>query len=575
MDKAVEVTFTDRLYEDGGMALPGDLQAWRQELIRGVLVATVIVGGLAVVFGSYEAYRGQQSWVIPFYLVAYGLVCLVAFWPKVPYSARAGLLLVVLYGMGVLDFFQDGRGGSGRVFLLAFPFVAVMFFGRRAGIAALVLAVLTLAIVGGLFSVGVMSIDPADEIKSDELFGWISNTIVVLMLGLLFVVSLNYVMPRFAAALSQSRQLLGQVEAQRSDLEERVSERTRGLRAVAEVSQATISVLDPDELLTQVVELVRERFSLYYVGLFLLDEERRYAVLRAGTGEAGQKMLAQGHRLEVGHSSMIGRCVQTGEPDVQLDVGEAAVRFDNPLLPLTRSELALPLRSRGRIIGAMTVQSTEAAAFDDAYVATLQTMADQVAVSIDNARLFTEAQTALQDMEATQRRYLAQEWGEYLRTAQPRGYMSGGGALDETLQSEIQQTLAHQGVTVLKEADEDATEPRHTALVGPISFRGEVIGALDIQDDDASRQWTEDDVAIVEAVLERVGIVADSLRLLRGTQQREATERMMREISDRMRRAPDMDSLIKTTVEELSTVLGTSDAFLQLSAALEAATDTS
>jgi GAF domain-containing protein len=370
------------------------------------------------------------------------------------------------------------------------------------------------------------------------------------------------------------------VETQRSDLEERVSERTRGLQAVAEVSRATVSVLDPDELLPQIVELVRERFGLYYVGLFLLDEERRFAVLRAGTGEAGRQMLAQEHRLEIGRGSMIGRCVATGEADVQLDVGEAAVRFDNPLLPLTRSELALPLRSRGRMIGAMTVQSEQEGAFDEAYVATLQTMADQLAVAIDNAQLFADAQAALQEMEAAQRRYLSQEWTAYLQMARPRAYATRGAGstlLDEAVRHEIQQALTHQGVTVLREPAAQAGDVEgldHTALVAPISFRGEVIGALGIHDDDPTREWTEDDVAIVEAVLERMGIVADGLRLLDDTQRRESTERLVREIADRMRRAPDMDALIKTTVQEMASALGTSDAFLQLGTSLEATTDT-
>jgi nitrate/nitrite-specific signal transduction histidine kinase len=186
-------------------------------------------------------------------------------------------------------------------------------------------------------------------------------------------------------------------------LEQRVIERTRQLasRAIqletaADISRAATSVLDPNELLRQVVNLVRERFDLYYVGLFLLDEERKLAVLRAGTGEAGQQMIAQGHKLEVGGGSMIGQCVANAEAHIALDVGEEAVRFDNPLLPETRSEMALPLRSRGRSIGAMTVQSVKEAAFDEADITVMQTMADQVAVAIDNARLFEETQRLAQ-----------------------------------------------------------------------------------------------------------------------------------------------------------------------------------
>ncbi|MEJ2560791.1 MAG: GAF domain-containing protein [Anaerolineae bacterium] len=219
----------------------------------------------------------------------------------------------------------------------------------------------------------------------------------------------------FNAMAAQLQEVIG-------TLEQRVTERTQGLKTAAEVARATTSVLDPDQLLRQVVDLARERFDLYYVGLFLLDEERKFAVLRAGTGEAGQQMLAQGHKLEVGGDSMIGQCVARSEARIALDVGEEAARFDNPFLPETRSEMALPLRSRGRVIGAMTVQSVQEAAFDEADIAVMQTMADQVAVAIDNAQLFAQTQAALLEMEATQRRYLGQAWSKYTHGGAVSGY---------------------------------------------------------------------------------------------------------------------------------------------------------
>ena len=164
------------------------------------------------------------------------------------------------------------------------------------------------------------------------------------------------------------------------------------LTTAGEVSRAASSILEPVKLLPEVVNLVCDRFNFYYVGLFLLDESGEYAVLRAGTGEAGRQMLEMGHKLEVGGTSMVGWCVAQGKARIALDVGKEAVRFDNPLLPETRSEMALPLISRGRVIGAMTIQSTKPAAFSDEDIATLQTMADQVANAIENARLFEETQ---------------------------------------------------------------------------------------------------------------------------------------------------------------------------------------
>lgn len=173
----------------------------------------------------------------------------------------------------------------------------------------------------------------------------------------------------------------------------KLDRRALQLQAAAEVSRATSSILDPNELIHQVVELTRERFGMYYVGLYLVDqtdETRKWAVLRAATGEAGRQMVAQGRRIEVGGDSMVGWCIANRQHRLAEDVSEDAARVKNPLLPATRSKLALPLISRGQAIGAMTIQSSQPYSFTAEDITTLQTMVDQLANAIENARLFAE-----------------------------------------------------------------------------------------------------------------------------------------------------------------------------------------
>ena len=191
-------------------------------------------------------------------------------------------------------------------------------------------------------------------------------------------------------AMTMSGQLAAALENAR--LFSEIQRRAMQLETAAEVAQHATGILDVEALLTQTADLIRRQFDLYYVGIFLVDEDSRWAVLRAGTGEAGQKMLAANHRLEVGGASMIGWCTAHGQARIALDVGAEAVRFDNPTLPHTRSEMALPLVSRGRVIGAMTIQSTRPAAFSQEDVTALQTMADQLANAIENAHLYRETQ---------------------------------------------------------------------------------------------------------------------------------------------------------------------------------------
>lgn len=204
-------------------------------------------------------------------------------------------------------------------------------------------------------------------------------------------------------------------------LVDQVKLKAEQLQAAVEVAEAISRVLDPRELVEQVVNLIRERFHLYYVGLFLVVDgsrldypPRQYAELHAGTGEAGHEMVENNHRLEVGGNSMIGKCVANREARIALDVGEDAVHFSNPLLPETRSELAVPLISRGEIIGALSIQSVNRAAFDQDDVAVFQTMAGQLATAIENARLFSQSEEANKRLQSELDQRVRDGWNRYL-----------------------------------------------------------------------------------------------------------------------------------------------------------------
>jgi len=368
----------------------------------------------------------------------------------------------------------------------------------------------------------------------------------------------------FATMTEQLRELMG-------GLEQRVAERTRELerRAVqlataAEVSRAATLVLDPDELMHQTVDLIRDRFSFYYVGLFLLDEAKRWAVLRAGTGEPGRQMLEAGHRLQVGGESMVGWCTANVQARIALDVGEEAVHFDNPLLPETHSEMALPLISRGQVIGALTVQSTEVAAFSDEDISALQTMADQLAVAIDNARLFREVQSSLEEAQAIHRHYLREAWEGFTSLPEARlgcRYAKPGVTSSEEAWLPAMTEAVQQGDAVTAAEGGEGVE-----LAVPITLRGQTIGALGLRRDEAGG-WTADDIALVQAVAEQVALTLENMRLFEEARRRARREQIIREITTKMRGSTDLDTILQTTVQELAKVLGTSRTFVQLGTA--------
>jgi GAF domain-containing protein/HAMP domain-containing protein len=190
-------------------------------------------------------------------------------------------------------------------------------------------------------------------------------------------------------------------------LETRVEMRTAQVQASADVGRAVTSILDPDQLLRQVAQLIIERFGFYYAAVFTIDSGAQWAALReaSGPGNAAWLLKQAGHRLDLKGNSMVAACIRDRRARVALDVGSEAVRFANPLLPDTHSEVALPLIVGDRVLGALDVQSTQTAAFDETSTAVLQNMADQIAIALNNAAQYRQEQSRAQQttylLEAT------------------------------------------------------------------------------------------------------------------------------------------------------------------------------
>jgi GAF domain-containing protein len=359
-------------------------------------------------------------------------------------------------------------------------------------------------------------------------------------------------------ALQQARQAAWRWRDLNETLEQHVADRTRDLErraryleTTARVARDTSSVLDLQNLLTRVVTLVSERFGFYHTGVFLLDPAGEWAVLQAASSEGGRRMLVGGHRLRVGEEGIVGYVTGRGEPRIALDVGTDAVFFDNPYLPDTRSEMALPLRARGEIIGALDVQSKEPQAFSDEDVTVLQALADQVAMAISNARLFQQAQ---ESVEAGRRAYgeISREaWVQMLRVQPNLGFLSDqrgifpvGDLLEPQMEAVLQTGEAMRG-------DGDG---RTTAM--PIKVRGQVIGVVDAQKPGGSGEWTAEEVALMETLAEQLGLALESARLYQETQRRAERERLTGEVTAHIRETLDLDTVLQTAVHDISEALG-------------------
>jgi GAF domain-containing protein/HAMP domain-containing protein len=318
--------------------------------------------------------------------------------------------------------------------------------------------------------------------------------------------------------------------------------RARDLETITEVSRSVATEKDLENLLPFITRVVSERFGFYHVGIFLLDENKKYAVLRAANSPGGQAMLRRQHKLEVGRTGIVGAVTSNGIPRVALDTGTDAIYFNNPDLPETRSEMALPLIARGTIIGALDVQSTFPNAFTDADVSVVSLLTDQIAIAIDNARLLEETQVLLAESQAIFREYLAEAW-QKRSTSSILGYhqtLTGGRAI--TLQA----------VNETKPLNDDEI----FTLAIPIRVREQVIGVLNIRSNSDGKSWSDEEVNVVKAVAERLGLALDNARLFEETSTRAERERLVSEITTKIRGTNDPQEMIQKAVEELKRTLG-------------------
>jgi len=417
----------------------------------------------------------------------------------------------------------------------------------------------------------IASIDDLDQAEMDE--SKLSAGDEVQQLTTLFNI--------MAAELLDLQQgLEAQVQERIQDLEHRA----RQLQAAAAVAQAAASMRDLDQLLLKITELISVHFDYYHAGIFLMDTEGEFAVLRAANSEGGQRMLEQGHRLPPGETSIVGHVITTQQPRVALDVGKDAVHFRNPFLPATRSEMALPLITGERLWGVLDVQSTKESAFGEEDISTLQTLANQVAIAIENAYLFVENQLALKklqdSLEMSRRAYsgLTQDaWKKLLQSQPDLGYVC-------KLSAATSQRRKNEAA-YLKESDEEIILPisgewdfgmiqagqsgktiisaDNTAAI-PVKIRDQVTGVVRLRKAEGAPPWSEDEIELVETLSDRLSTALESARLYQETRRRAERERLTGEITAKLRASNDPQMILKTAVRELRQALQADKAQLLL-----------
>ena len=509
------------------------LKIWQERILHALFLAGAVLGLIVSILFAFATSFEKDSTIL---FGCFGVFFLsLAFFAlrRLSYWFRSITALTMVFVFANVIYFSTGWTGIALTLLLIFSFLSTTLLFQGPSRIGLFLSLTTLLLWGTLSIISGGGL--ASSINSLAI-----DLLIILLAGFCVNFTINSLKTRYLlihqknqSLEQEQKELLIQVQQQTDTLERRV----RQLRTASEITRTISSILDPQTLIHQVTDAVKEQFDLYYVGVFLVDPLREFAVLQYGTGEAGRKMLANRHRLAVGGFSMIGWTTQTRKPRIALDIGEEAVHFDNPLLPDTRSELALPINTPNTLYGAMTIQSDRSGAFDQDDILVLQSIADSLAIAFENDNLFQRTQKTLEEIRVLNKAYVQQAWGEA-----------------REIYGDLHMTYENPDVQV--------TSLKTKTVKVPIFLRDEVIGEINVEvsGDEIQKEQLE----FLESISSQTSVALENARLLDETQRAAAKEQKLNDLSTQFSRALTIEEILKTAVIEFGKLPLVSEASISL-----------
>ncbi len=509
-------------------------ETWRATFLLYVLRAASLLGALLILL----MIPNSPENVLLSFGILLGVLFVVTVFP-LPYTLRALVFLGAIYATGVTIVLNWGWNADGSAFLISFAVLAALLFDYRAGIIALIVN------VASVLGIGIQALNGNITLTSNPLGpgtinNWISYTLDMTASIAVVNLAVFFLKREFNWLLEQVNRTLQNLSAQQANLEERIRERTAELsrrsaqlESSAFVARQAASIQNVSALLKEVTQLITERFGYYHTGIFLADESMRYVTLQAASSEGGQRMLQRGHRLEIGRQGVVGYAAFEKRPRIALDVGADAVYFNNPDLPETHSEIALPLLVRNKLIGVLDIQSKKYNDFSDADISTFQSMADQIALAIENARLLTESQVIISQLQSLASESTGAGWREFLGR-RVKGYV-----------------YSPLGISPLTEKESAPTPGDENILNIPIELRGRKIGNITLKRTGKDQAWDTPEENLARDLAVQIGLALENARLLEQSQKQAAQEQTINIITSKLNQALNIDALMQTAVQEL------------------------
>ena len=511
-----------------------------------ISIITAIITNVVALFTLYQALRAHYNYLILFPIVASFSIC----------------IFTIVEGTGTHDLLWMGNLG---LFLLA------NMQNRKNFLIPTSLAILMIATFA---ATGVAELNKTlpNPFGTDVQFIYLNSFFfAAIMAGIIVVFNRRHTLLQIASD-SKSSQIKSNLELQQiearvelrirelSEANAQMQERAIRLQVISEISREISSNIEEQRqgLLEHITQTISAKLNFYHVGIFLIDENHEYAVLRAANSQGGQHMLERRHQLKVGGTGIVGYVSQGGRPRIALDAGSDSVFFNNPDLPKTRSEMAIPLKYGSRTIGVLDIQSTMPFAFKEEDADLLSTLANQIAIVINNIIVNEPARYNTPTLKANKRGKLIS------RKQKQSGYsFHADGTISTALpiNSQILDKALATGDTVVLA---QPLKGSPATLAVPVKFRDQVIGIIHIEAAESNRKWTEDEVMVVQSISDRAAFALENARLFEETSRRAEQEQTIARVTSQIGASTDFNRILQTTIEELGRTLGATRTFIQL-----------
>ncbi len=522
-----------------------DYNSWREKFLLTLLRISCVLGLGITIFSFIQSEQPRDRIIFPVLFVILAAVTFL----QASYNLRAYILLFVTFAIGINGVLTLGTWTDATIYLLILVVLASLLFDSFVNLFMLGISFITLLVLAFLQQSG--SFTPSYPVPAMTVTDWAVFIVNFSLTSTLAVIAIGQLKQAFRRAVQQSQDAFKSVIAERSQLENKVNERTEQLelktfqlQASTNIARNIAEIQNIPDLLKASVTAAAEQFGYYHVGIYLLDSRKKVAFLQASSSAIGEELIGFGHRVDIDTRNPISIAIEKNRPYMASDIG-GAVFIKDPNFPITRFRLAVPLSVRGNIIGVFDMHSDQVQLLDTQDVEIVQTLADLIAISIDNVRLIDETQTLVEQLRFYNSSQAVETWSKQTSRRSPAYQYTPAGVRP-----------------IFTPVKKDEATPG--SLLVSLTLQGQKIGAIKLRRKGYSVSWSEKEKGMIEKIGEQISLALENSRLVDEAQKNAQRDQLIANISSRVRETLDVEAVIRTASTELRKVFDLKEAEISI-----------